>query len=69
MARGQSFRPLILKVPKTHFLLSKVRSLKLCPLAILMLLEENPYIVPHLQALISGQRLLGGQRCGSTLSF
>ena len=37
---------------KTRFLLSKVRSLKLCPLAILKTLEENPYIVPHLKALI-----------------
>ena len=45
---------------KNHFLLGKVRSLKLCPLAILMLLEENPYIVPHLKALISGQKLWGG---------
>ena len=54
---------------KTHFLLSKVISLKLCPLAILMPLEENPYIVPHFKALISGQKLWGGQRCSSTLSF
>ena len=38
---------------KTHFLLSKVRSLKLCPLAILMPLEKKPYIAPHLTALIS----------------
>ena len=30
---------------KTHFLLSKVRSLKLYPLAILMPLDENPFIV------------------------
>ena len=29
---------------KTHFLLSKARSLKLCPLPILMPLEENSYI-------------------------
>ena len=29
---------------KTHFLLSKVKSLKICPLAILMPLEENPFI-------------------------
>ena len=50
-------------------LLSKVRSLKLCPLAILMPLEENPYTVPHLKALNSGQNLWGGQRCGSTLSL
>ena len=41
------------KFQKTHFLLSKVKSLKLCPLAILMPLEENPYIAPHLKALIS----------------
>ena len=40
------------KALKTHFLLSKVRSLKVYPLAILMLLEENPYMVPHLKALI-----------------
>ena len=33
-----------LKVPKTHFLLSKVRTLKICPLAIPIPLEENPYI-------------------------
>ena len=33
-----------------------------------MPLEENPYIVPHLKALISGQKFWGGQRCGSTLS-
>ena len=32
-----------------------------------MPLEENPYIVSHLKALISGQKLWGGQRCGSTL--
>ena len=38
-------------------------------LAILMLLEENPYTVPHLKALNSGQKLWGGQRCGSTLSL
>ena len=42
------------KVPKTHFSLSKVRSLKLCPLAILMPLEENPYTVTQLKALNSG---------------
>ena len=42
---------------KTHFLLSKVRSLKLFPLAILMPLEENPYTVSHLKALNSGQKL------------
>ena len=47
----------------------KVRSLKLCPLAILMPLEENPYIVPHLKALISGKNFWVGQRCGSTLSL
>ena len=33
---------------------SKVRILKLCPLAILMPRKENPFIVPHLKALISG---------------
>ena len=64
IARDKSY-----KFQKTHFLLSKVRSLKLCPLAILMPLEENPYTVPHLKALNSGQNLWGGQRCGSTLSL
>ena len=34
-----------------------------------MPLEENPYIVPQLKALISGQNFWGGQRCGSTLSL
>ena len=34
-----------------------------------MLLEENPFIVPHLKALISGQKLWGGQWCGSILSL
>ena len=34
-----------------------------------MPLEENPYTVPHLKALNSGQNLWGGQRCGSTLSL
>ena len=34
-----------------------------------MSLEGNPYIVPHLKALISGQKFLGEQWCGSTLSF
>ena len=34
-----------------------------------MPLEENPYTVPHLKALNSGQKLWGGQRCGSTLSL
>ena len=52
---------------KTHFLLSKVRSLKICPLAILMPLEENPYTVPHFKARNSSQKLWGGQKCGSTL--
>ena len=54
---------------KTHFLLSKVRSLKLYSLAILMSLDENPFTVPHLKALSSSQRLWGGQRYGSTLSL
>ena len=39
---------------KVTFLLSKVRCLKLCPLSILMPLEENPYTVPHLKVQISG---------------
>ena len=30
---------------------NRVNSLKLCPLAILIPLEENPYAVPHLKAL------------------
>ena len=34
-----------------------------------MPLEENPYTVPHLKALNSGQKLWGGQRYGSTLSL
>ena len=34
-----------------------------------MPLEENLYIVPHLKALISGQKFWGGQKCGSTLSL
>ena len=47
-----------LKVPQNSlFLLSKLRSLKLCPLANLMPLEENPYTVLHLKALKSGQKL------------
>ena len=54
---------------KTDFLFSKVRSLKLCPLAILMSLEGNPFIVTHFKALISCQNFGGGQRCGSTLSL
>ena len=63
-ARGKSY-----KFWKTHFLLSKVWSLELCPLAILMPLEENPYIVHHLKALDSGQKIWGGQSCGSSLSL
>ena len=38
---------------KGSFLLNKVKSVKLCPLAILMPLEENTYIAPHLKSLIS----------------
>ena len=38
-------------------------------MAILMPLVENLYIAPHLKALISGQKLWIGQRCGSTLSL
>ena len=34
-----------------------------------MPLEENPYTVPHLKELKSGQKLWGGQSCGSTLEF
>ena len=50
-------------------LLSKFRSVKLCPLAILMPHEENHYIVPHLKALICGQKFWGGQSCGRSLSL
>ena len=39
------------------------------PLEVFMPLEENPYIVPHLKAIISDQIFWGGQRCGSTLSL
>ena len=48
-ARGKSY-----KFQETHFLLSKVRSLELWPLPILMPLGENPEIASHLKALISG---------------
>ena len=51
------------------FLSSELRSQKLCPLPILMPLEENPYTVPFLKALNTGQKLWGGQSCGSTLSL
>ena len=61
-ARGKSK-----KIRKNNLLLSKVRSLKLCPLAILMPLEENPYVVPQLKALIGGKKFWGGQRYGSKL--
>ena len=54
---------------KTDFLLSKVRTLKLCPLAILIPLKESPYIVPHLKAFIIWSKFWDGQRCGSTLSL
>ena len=30
--------------------------------------EENPYTVPHLEALNNCQKLWGWQRCGSTLT-
>ena len=59
----------IYKFGKTYFLLSKAKTQKLCPLAILMPLEENPYILPHLKALISDSKFWGGHRCGSTLSL
>ena len=45
------------------------RGMQTAILAILMPLEENPYEVPHLKALNSGQKLWGGQSCGSTLSM
>ena len=35
-------------------------------MAVSMPIEENPYIVSHLKALISGQKFWGWQRCGST---
>ena len=54
---------------KTDLSLSKVKSLKLCPLAILMSLEGNPFKVTHFKALISCQNFGGGQRWGSTLSL
>ena len=34
-----------------------------------MALEQNPYLVPHLKALISGQKFWGGQSCGRSLSL
>ena len=52
---------------KVLFLLSKLRSLDLCPLAILMPLEKNHYKVPHLKALISGLNISTSQMRGSTL--
>ena len=60
--RDQDFK--IIYVPITQpsntcqYLLGRqavVRSLKVCHLAILMPLEENPYIVPQLKALIGGK--------------
>ena len=41
----------------------------LCPLAILMSLEGNPFVVPHFKALISCQKFWVRQRCGSILRF
>ena len=38
-------------------------------LAVFMPLEGNPYVVPHLKALISGIKIWDGQRFGSTLSL
>ena len=40
------------------FIIHSLKS-KICPLAILMPLEENLYKVPNLKVLISGQKLLG----------
>ena len=54
------------KVRKTHFLFSKVRSLKICPLTLLVPVKEFPYIVPHLKALISVRKF---GKCGSTLCW
>ena len=34
-----------------------------------MPLEENPFIVHHLKALVRGQKFWGGQKCGSTISL
>ena len=39
---------------KSPLLLSKIESLNLRLLVVLMLLEEKPYTVPHLKALSSG---------------
>ena len=50
----------------TSYYISIVRILELCTLAILMPLE-NPYTVPHLKALISGQKFWGRKSCGSSL--
>ena len=38
-------------------------------LVVFLPLKENPYIIPHLKALISGWKFRGGQKCGSTLSL
>ena len=32
-----------------------------------MALEKNPYLVPHLKALIGAGKFWDGQRCGNTL--
>ena len=64
MAKGQSFRLLTLLNKKWVF-----QNFLLLPLAVFMLLEGNPFIVPHLKALISGQIFWDGQRWGSTLSL
>ena len=64
MAKGQIFR--LLRLPNEN---GVFWNFYLSPLAVFMPLEENPYIVPHLKALISGLKSWGGQRCGSTLSL
>ena len=61
---GQSFSLLTLLNKKSVF-----KHFQLLPLAVLTPLEKNPYIVPHLKALDSGQKNWGGQSCGSGLSL
>ena len=64
MAKGQSFRPLTLLNEKSFF-----GTFNFYLLVVFMPLEENPYIVLHLEALISGQKSWDLQRCSSTISL
>ena len=64
MTRGKMFRLLALLHKKLVF-----QNFLPLPLAVFMPLEENPYIAPHLKALISGKKFWGGERYGSTLSL